>query len=230
MNFGFYYFDTYYLVLVMPAILFALYAQSKVKSTFNKYLRVRSYSGLTGEQVAREILNRNRLHDVKIEHIRGSLTDHYDPRGRVLRLSDSVYNGSSIASIGVAAHEVGHAIQHANSYSALVFRNSLVPIVNFSSKFIWFLILFGFIFSNGLLIDLGIIFYFGVVLFHIITLPVEFNASKRAMIQLENGILRTDEIGPTKRVLDAAALTYVASTLVAVAQLVRLIMLRNRRD
>lgn len=230
MNFGFYYFDPYYLVLVMPAILFALYAQSKVKSTFNKYLRVRSYSGLTGEQVARKILNRNGLHDVKIEHIRGSLTDHYDPRGRVLRLSDPVFNGSSVASIGVAAHEVGHAIQHANSYSALVFRNSLVPIVNFSSKFIWFLILFGFIFGSGILIDLGIIFYFGVVLFHIITLPVEFNASKSAMIQLENGILGTDELGPTKRVLDAAALTYIASTLVAIAQLVRLIMLRNRRD
>lgn len=219
-----------YMYLLLPAILFAAYAQTKVKTTFNKYLKVRTASGFTGASVARMILDRNGLHDVRIEHISGKLSDHYDPRNKVLRLSSPVYNGNSVASLGVAAHEVGHAIQHANEYAPLTFRNTIAPAVSFGSKFVWILVFAGFFFSIEPLISAGILLYLGVVIFQIITLPVEFDASKRALLQLENGVLSYDELKPTKKVLDAAALTYVAATLVAIAQLVRLILLRNRRD
>lgn len=216
-------------IILIPAILFAMYAQAKVKSTFNKYLRIQNKSGYTGAEIARMILDRNGLHDVAIEHIGGSLTDHYDPRKKILRLSTPVYNGRSVASAGVAAHEVGHAIQHAKGYFPLILRNNIAPMANFGARFVWILVFAGFLF-NSVLIQVGILLYLAVVAFQVVTLPVEFNASSRALAQLEGGIITRDEINPAKKVLNAAALTYVAATLVGIAQLIRLILLSSRRD
>ncbi|KXZ39601.1 hypothetical protein SAMN05661008_01206 [Alkalithermobacter thermoalcaliphilus JW-YL-7 = DSM 7308] len=225
-----YYYDPTY-VLLIPAILFTLYAQSKVQSTFSKYLRVHSSKGFTGAQVARYILDKNGLNDVDIQLSRGKLTDHYDPGNKVVRLSNEVYYGTSIASISVAAHEVGHAIQHARNYFPLVFRNTLVPIANIGSSMAWIFILLGFMVSPSF-IDIGILLFLAAVLFQIVTLPVEFNASNRAIDQLkENGLIAFNEESQSKKVLDAAALTYVAAAAAAVSQLLRLIVLRNsRRD
>ncbi len=167
---------------------------------------------------------------MRIELIGGSLTDHYDPRSKVLRLSREVYSGTSVASIGVAAHEVGHAIQHANGYFPLILRNSIAPVASFGARFVWILIFVGFILQAYSLIQLGILLYLAVVAFQVITLPVEFNASHRALVQLQNGIITYEEVSPVKKVLRAAALTYVAATLVAIGQLLRLIILSNRRD
>lgn len=217
------------MIILIPAIIFATYAQSKVKTTFSKFLKVRSNSGYTGAEVARRILDRNGLHSIRIEHINGSLTDHYDPRKKVLRLSTPVYSGSSVASLGVAAHEVGHALQHAKGYVPLSLRNSIVPIANFGSRLVWPLVIAG-LFIAPALLQVGIILYLAVVAFQVITLPVEFNASKRALLQLENNFISNNELQAAKKVLNAAALTYVASTLVAVAQLARLVLLSNRRD
>lgn len=218
------------IIILIPAIIFAMYAQTRVQTTFNKYLRVGSRSGYTGAQVARMILDRNGLHDVRIERIAGRLTDHYDPRSRVVRLSSPVYNGTSVASLGVAAHEAGHALQHANGYFPLILRNNIAPIASFGARFVWILVIGGIILGLYGLIQLGIILYLAVIAFQVVTLPVEFNASNRALVQLEGGILGREEIDPTKKVLRAAALTYVAATLVAVAQLLRLLLLSNRRD
>jgi len=209
-------------------LLISLYAQFKVSSSFGKYLRVPSRNGYSGKEVARLILDRNGLYDVEVEQIGGNLTDHYDPRNRVVRLSSNVYNGRSLASVAVAAHEVGHAIQHSEGYFPLIVRNNIAPIASFSSRIIWILILLGFIISPFLL-DVGIMLYLAIVLFQVITLPVEFNASKRALLQLEDGIVYSEEIGGSKNVLQAAALTYVASTLVAIAQLLRLLAISGRR-
>ncbi|SHH77820.1 hypothetical protein SAMN02745135_02081 [Caloranaerobacter azorensis DSM 13643] len=228
-HYGYYGIDPTF-ILVLPAIIFAMYAQTKVQTTFNKYLRVGNISGYTGAQVARMILDRNGLYDVRIELIGGSLTDHYDPRSKVLRLSREVYSGTSVASIGVAAHEVGHAIQHANDYFPLILRNSIAPVASFGARFVWILIFAGFILQAYSLIQLGILLYLAVVVFQVITLPVEFNASHRALAQLQNGIITYEEVSPVKKVLRAAALTYVAATLVAIGQLLRLIILSNRRD
>ncbi|KGG81116.1 peptidase [Caloranaerobacter azorensis H53214] len=228
-HYGYYGIDPTF-ILVLPAIIFAMYAQTKVQTTFNKYLRVGNISGYTGAQVARMILDRNGLYDVRIELIGGSLTDHYDPRSKVLRLSREVYSGTSVASIGVAAHEVGHAIQHANGYFPLILRNSIAPVASFGARFVWILIFVGFILQAYSLIQLGILLYLAVVAFQVITLPVEFNASHRALVQLQNGIITYEEVSPVKKVLRAAALTYVAATLVAIGQLLRLIILSNRRD
>ena len=222
------YFDSTMIVLI-PAIILAMYAQSKVKSTYEKYVRIASQKGYTGAEVARAILDRNGLTDVRIEHIRGTLSDHYDPRTRVLRLSDMVYRGNSISSSAIAAHEVGHAIQHARDYAPLRFRNAIVPVVNFASNLSWLFILAGLFLSFTGLIDIGIILFTGSVVFQIVTLPVEFNASSRALDELESvGVLTREEIPHSKKVLDAAALTYVAATATAVAQLVRLLLLRER--
>lgn len=219
-----------YLIFVLPALLIGMYAQTKINSTFSKYLKVSSNTGLTGAQIARLILDRNGLNDVYVEQVRGNLTDHYDPRKRVLRLSNNVYSGSSIAAMSVAAHEVGHAIQHAEGYIPLIIRNNIAPIANFGSRMVWIFIMLGFI-LNAFFIDLGIILFLAVVLFQIITLPVEFNASKRALEQLENGISPVDNLKPAKQVLGAAALTYVAATLTAIGELARIFFLtRNRRD
>ncbi len=223
------------LMIMIPAILFTMYAQSKVKSTFNKYLKVQTLKGFTGFQVARGILDRNGMHDVNVEMTRGRLSDHYDPRSKVVRLSPEVYQQSSIASVSVAAHEVGHALQHAKGYLPLTIRNNFVlPIANFGSKTAWIFIIGGFLFRGEIMgvnmLDLGILLFAAAVIFQIVTLPVEFNASTRAVSLLEaNGFVEASEMSQSKKVLNAAALTYVASMAAAVLQLVRLIMLRDRQ-
>lgn len=232
-----FYIDWTYIVLVMPALILAMAAQGKVSSTFNKYSRVQSHIGITGAEAARRIMEQNGIYDVSIERVSGNLTDHYDPSRKVLRLSDSVYSSSSIAAIGVAAHETGHAIQHARNYAPLSLRSLMVPLGNIGSRLSMPLILIGLLFSfassmGNTLITLGIIFFGLSVVFTIITLPVEFNASRRAIACLdESRILYSDEIDGAKKVLSAAAMTYVASTVVALANLLRLIVVfGNRRD
>ena len=225
-----YYIDPTYLILI-PAILISAWAQFKVSSTFNKYSTVRSINGYTGAQVARILLNDAGLQEVEIQQVPGRLSDHYDPRAKVLRLSSDVYGSTSVASIGVAAHEVGHAIQDKESYSALVFRNAIVPLVNFSSSLSWILFFIGILLSYSTLVTIGIILFSVVVLFQLVTLPVEFNASSRALKLLEaRGILYDKEVDGARNVLSAAALTYVAATLMAVLQLVRLIAISNRNS
>ncbi|WP_415318892.1 zinc metallopeptidase [Clostridium perfringens] len=225
-----YYIEPTYLILI-PAILISAWAQFKVSSTFNKYSTVRSINGYTGAQVARILLNDAGLQEVEIQQVPGKLSDHYDPRAKVLRLSSDVYGSTSVASIGVAAHEVGHAIQDKESYSALVFRNAIVPVVNFSSSLSWILFFIGILLSYSTLVTIGIILFSVVVLFQLVTLPVEFNASSRALKLLEaRGILYDKEVDGARKVLSAAALTYVAATLMAVLQLVRLIAISNRNS
>lgn len=225
-----FYWDYTYVIL-LPAILFSMYAQGKIKSTFNRYLKKRTITGITGADAARTILNRNGI-NIPIEIISGNLTDHYDPSKKVLRLSNDVYNGNSVASIGVAAHECGHAIQHEMGYAPLQIRNFLVPVVNIGSNLSWLFIILGFVLGLSGLINLGILLFSAAVIFQLITLPVEYDASSRALKQIEsNGILYGEEINGAKKVLNAAALTYVAATLAAVSQLIRLLVLtRNRRD
>ncbi len=220
-------YDGNWMLFLFPALLFAIYAQIKVSTSFNRYLRIASRSGYTGREVARMILDRNGLYDVRIEPVGGQLTDHYDPRTKVIRLSRDVYNGSSIAAVSVAAHETGHALQHGEGYFPLILRNNIAPVVSIASRFIWLLILLGLVIEPFFL-ELGIMLYLAVVLFQVITLPVEFNASKRALYQLENGIIFKDEVKASKDVLTAAALTYVAATLVAIGQLLRLLSISNR--
>lgn len=215
-------------IFVLPALIFASYAQLKISSAFNKFSRISSETGLTGSQVARMILDRNGLYDVRIEQVGGKLTDHYDPRSRVVRLSPSIYGGNSIASLSVAAHEVGHAIQHADGYYPLILRNNIAPIANIGSRLVWLFIFIGFAVSP-FFIEIGIGLFLSVVLFQVVTLPVEFNASKRALVQLENGIMERDKIKPAKEVLKAAALTYVAATLVAIGELLRLLAMTSSR-
>jgi len=217
-------------ILMIPAIILTLYAQMKVKTTFEKYLRVQSKRGYTGAQVAEYMLHSNGIDNVRIEMVQGHLSDHYDPRSKVLRLSRDVYAGTSIASVSVAAHEVGHAIQHAHGYAPLQIRSMLVPVANLGSSLAWIFIMAGFIISPAFL-DIGILLFLGAVLFQIVTLPVEFNASSRALAGLESGsIVYPDEMRYSKRVLNAAALTYVAAAAAAVMQLIRLLVLRNQRD
>jgi uncharacterized protein len=210
------------------AIGLSMIAQVKVKSTFDKYLKQRSQSGYTGAEAARQVLNKNGLYDVNIEMVNGKLSDHYDPRTRVLRLSREVYSGSSVASIGVAAHEVGHAIQHAENYAPLKIRNAIVPVANFGSRFVFILIIGGIVLSMPPLITLGVLAFMGIVIFQLVTLPVEFDASNRAVKNLKNGIISVEEESAVKKVLNAAAMTYVTSALVAIAQLVRFIGLSRR--
>lgn len=227
--YGYYGIDPTIFILI-PGILFTMYAQFKVSSTTNRYFKVRSKLGYTGEQTARKILDANGLYNVTIEMVRGSLSDHYDPRSNVVRLSEDVYYGTSITSVSVAAHECGHAIQHAKGYAPLQIRSSLVPVVSFASNISWFLILIGFVMS-GPFLKIGILLFSASVLFQIVTLPVEFNASRRALVQIGNeGILEGKEIKEGKDVLTAAALTYVAAALVSVLQLLRLIAISQRRD
>lgn len=218
------------IILVMFAVLISSFAQNKVNSTYNKYSKVISQSGYSGYQVARKILDKNGLYNVPIEMVSGRLSDHYDPTKRVLRLSRDVYNGNSVASIGVAAHEVGHAVQHEQNYSPLTIRNSIAPVVSFSSKFLWVVIFGGIILSLPGLVTIGIGIYILAIAFQLITLPVEFDASNRAIASLEQGILSPAEIKPTRKVLNAAAFTYVAATLASIAQLIRLIGISNRRN
>lgn len=226
----FFYFDTYYLFLVIPAVLIALWAQVNVSSTFRKYNNVRNVKGVTADEVARRILDDNGLYNVQIERVSGNLSDHYDPRSNVVRLSDSTYGNSSVGAIGVAAHEVGHAIQHATGYLPIKIRQAIIPVTQIGSSIAIPLAILGIIMSWNVLVTIGILLFSAVVLFQLVTLPVEFNASSRAMKTLETqSILEGGELVGAKRVLRAAALTYVAALIVAIANLVRLIALSNRR-
>ena len=227
----FWHFDYYYLILVVPALLIAAWAQMKVSSTFNRYSHASTRSGLTGAGVARRILDMNGLQNVRVEHISGKLTDHYDPRSATVRLSDNVYNSSSIAAIGVAAHETGHAVQHATHYVPLTVRNAIIPATNIGSKLSVPLLLVGLLVNQPFLINFGIILFATVTVFQLITLPVEFNASRRAVATLDSmGVVDNVEKSGARKVLTAAALTYVAALLVSIAQLLRLVLLFGRRN
>lgn len=231
MPFYYYYDPTYSLVLI--GLLLCLAASAQVRSTYAKYGRVRSRSGLTGREAAERILRSAGIYDVRIEHVSGNLTDHFDPGNRVLRLSDATYQSASVAAVGVAAHECGHAIQHSRGYAPLKIRSAIVPVANFGSAIAWPLILLGLLFnsrSSYLLIQIGILAFSFAVLFQLVTLPVEFNASRRAVQILgESGMLLPDELSMTKKVLRAAALTYVAGAASAILQLLRIILLTGGR-
>ncbi len=233
MPYGYYYrmFDPTY-ILVLIGVIISLWASAKVKTTYAKYSRVRSMSGMTGAQAAERILYSAGIYDVRIEHVRGDLTDHYDPRNRVLRLSDTVYGSTSVAAIGVAAHECGHAVQDQKDYAPLRIRNSLVPVANFGTMAAWPIIIAGLIFgSSSFLINLGILLFSLGVLFQLVTLPVEFDASRRAIEMLgSQGILYGDEVRQTRKVLSAAAMTYVAAAAAAILSLLRLLILFGGRD
>ena len=223
--------------LLIPALIFALWAQWKVQHTYNRMMQVRASNGLTGRDMARAILSRNGIDDVQIEEVQGVLSDHYDPASKKVRLSAPVYEGSSLASIAVAAHEIGHVLQHKERYAPLAIRSAIVPVANFGSTLAFPLFFIGFLFGrnlgqfSNLLMDLGILFFTGAVAFQMVTLPVEFDASKRALRQLtETGALAPQEVGLAKQVLDAAALTYVAAAAMAALQLLRLIILRRSRN
>lgn len=232
-----FYYDPTMIVLI-PAIIFTFYAQSKVKSAYSRYSKVPNRKGITGAQAARMILDSNGMSHVPIEIVKGQLTDHYDPKKDVMRLSNDVYNGRSLAAVSIAAHESGHAIQDGTSYGLLKFRSAIAPVVSLVSTASWPLMLIGIMLiaannltTGYLLFDLGIIFFLGVILFHAVTLPVEFNASSRAMTQLvELGILYEDEKGCAKKVLSAAALTYVAALATAILNLVRILLIRGRNS
>lgn len=234
--FGFGFFDPTFIILI-PGLIIAMYAQFKVQSTFSKYVQVQAGSGLTGAQAAQRVLEDSGIYDVKIEAIEGHLSDHYDPKKKALRLSPDVYNGTSLASLGVAAHEAGHAIQHARHYWPLNIRSSFVPVAQIGSTLAFPIFLLGLFFRSGLsnwLIWTGIYLFSAVVLFQIVTLPVEFNASRRALVALEAGCyISPAEAGGAKKVLDAAALTYVAAALMGILQLLRLLFIAGafgRRD
>ena len=234
MRYGYYGFD-WTIVLVLIGALISLWAQGRVTSTFNKYSKVRSRTGMTGADAAMRLLRAQGIYDVSVRPVSGNLTDHYDPRTKVVNLSESVYYATSVAAIGVAAHECGHAMQHNEGYAPLNFRSALVPVVNFGSKLSWPLILLGVLFGGvgSTLCQVGILMFTLVVLFQLVTLPVEFNASKRAVKLLDSqGILAVDEVQGTKKVLGAAALTYVAAAASTILQLLRLIILYGgrRRD
>ncbi|ADU30156.1 zinc metallopeptidase [Evansella cellulosilytica] len=215
-----------YFIYLAVLMIIPLWAQSKVKSAYRKYSQVASSSGMTGAQVARKILNDNGLYDVTVEPVKGQLTDHYDPRKKVVRLSEHNYYGNSVAGAAVAAHEVGHAMQDYEGYAFLRFRHALVPVANFGSNTAIFIIIAGFLMTIPQLVLLGIVFMSAAVLFQLVTLPVEFNASNRAMEQVVSaGVIRNNEERETKKVLDAAALTYVAAALVAVIELARFVLM-----
>lgn len=231
--------DQYYLIFVVPALILSLIAQFKVKSTFNKYSKELSKRNITGAQAAAYLLKVNGITDVKIERISGNLTDHYSPNEKVLRLSDPVFDKTSIAAVGVAAHETGHAIQHATNYGPLGLRSFLVPVANIGSQFGPILAIAGLAFSSSLggtlgtmIINIGLLLFAASVLFYIITLPVEFNASKRALAILkDSNALNEDELKGVKKVLSSAAMTYVASALTAIGNFLRIFMItRNRRN
>lgn len=226
---GFYFDRT--IILLLPAMIIAFWAQSKVSSTYKKYRTVRTMNGYTGEKIARMILDASGLYDVPVLETSGELTDHYDPRSRVIRLSRDIYYGTSIASAGIAAHEVGHAIQHQEAYKPLVLRTSIARAVNFSSQASILIFMIGLLFSIPFLTNLGIVFFTVAVIYQLITLPVEFNASRRALNILENrNILYGNEINGAKNVLSAAAMTYVAAALMSISQLIRLIAISNRNN
>ena len=219
------------IVLLIPCLALALYAQSKVKRTYAKFRQIGSAAGLSGAETARRLLRENGIVDVAVEEVAGELSDHYDPRDRVVRLSSDIYRGHHLAGLAVAAHEVGHALQHATGYFALNLRHSFLPVANIGTWAAFPLFMLGFFFNTPQLMDLGILFYAVVLAFQVITLPVEFNASSRAMVQLVDGrYLAAEEGVLAKKVLNAAALTYVAATATSLMHLVRLLILRGSRD
>jgi Zn-dependent membrane protease YugP len=225
------FFDYYYIVLVVPTIILSIIAQIMVKSTFAKYSKVQCSKRITGQDSAALLLKANNIRDVQIESVRGSLTDHYDPSSKVLRLSQPVYDRNSIAAVGVAAHETGHAIQHARGYGPLFLRSTLVPVANIGSMLGPYIAMAGLFLGRPMLLNIGIILFGGAVLFYVITLPVEFDASARAIAILRaNNVLTKEELNGVKKVLTATAMTYVASALTALMSLLRLVLLsRNRR-
>lgn len=225
-----YYIDPYYLLYIVPAILLGLFAQIRVKSAFNKYSKVKAKGGLTGKEAARAILDRHGLYSVDVRRIGGELTDHFDPRSNVINLSTPVYDSNSIAAIGVAAHEAGHAVQHQTGYWFIKVRTAIIPVCNIGATISPLLIILGFVLSWAELYWLGIILFGTVALFQLVTLPVEFNASKRAIAILEsNGTLTYDELKGARAVLSAAALTYVAALLTSLMQLFYYLSFSNRK-
>lgn len=224
------------MIFLIPAMLLAFYAQAKVSSTFRRYSNIQTRNGMTGVNAARRVLDINGLHDVRIESIRGNLTDHYDPRNKVLRLSESVFRENSISAVSVACHEAGHAIQHSIGYTPLKLREFIVPAVNLASRLTWPLLIIGIFLSTSgymlqgdLMFNIGIAVFLAVVLFHVITLPVEFNASNRAIDQMvECNVIALEETKGAKKVLRAAGLTYIAALAMALANLFRMIALKNR--
>lgn len=226
--------DPTYILVIIGAVI-CLIASANVKSTYNRYAKYRSATNMTGAEAAQRLLQAAGIYDVRVGHVAGELSDHYDPTKKVLNLSDSVYGSTSVAAIGVAAHECGHAIQHANGYAPLKFRSAFVPVANFGSMLAWPVILLGLFInseSSQMIINLGIILFSFAVIFQLVTLPVEFDASRRALVLLERqGILRESELPHTRKVLGAAALTYVASAAASILQLLRIVILfGGRRD
>ncbi|MBR5798204.1 MAG: zinc metallopeptidase [Clostridia bacterium] len=233
MFFGYFYGD-WSLIVVLPALIFTLWAQMSVRSAYRQYSQVRNSYGMTGADAARRILNQNGLHHIRIEAVRGEMTDHYDPRAGVIRLSEGVYNNASVAAVGIAAHEAGHAVQHATAYGALKLRNSIIPVCRFGSIAAMPLFIIGLLVASDALMTVGILAYAAVTLFQLITLPVEFNASRRAMKAIEGwGYMSDAEMDGSRRVLRAAAMTYVAALATSLLTLLRLLLIfsggRNRR-
>lgn len=225
-----FWYDYYYLILVVPAIIVSLIAQTKVKTTYSKYSKVANSKRITGAQAAYNVLRHYGINDVRIEQVSGKLSDHYDPRSNVIRLSPEVYSGASIASIGIACHEAGHAAQHAENYVPIKIRNAILPVANIGSSAGVFIAIMGYFLGFGILVDIGIILFAAVVAFQLVTLPIEFNASSKAIKVIdETGMLHTEEQTGAKKVLTAAAMTYVASLLVSIMSLIRLILRTNRR-
>lgn len=224
------YFDPYYWIILMPAFLIALLAQLNVSSTFNRYARVGSRRGLTGAQAAEEVLRAHGVYGVRVTRVSGKLTDHYDPRSNTIRLSDSVYGSTSIASVGVAAHEAGHAVQYAQEYGPIKVRGAIIPVCNFSSQISILLIILGFVMYSRPLFAVGVILFAVATVFQVVTLPVEFDASRRAIQSLRaTHLLDEQELRGAKKVLGAAAMTYVAALLVSIAQLLRYVLAFNSR-
>lgn len=221
----FYYYDPYYWMILVPAMLIALLAQLNVSATFNRYSRVASRRGLTGAQAAEAVLRAHGVYDVRIERVSGRLSDHYDPRSNVIRLSDGVYGSTSVASLGVAAHEAGHAVQYAQGYGPIKLRTAIIPVCNIGSQLSILLIVLGLIFYFPALFGVGVILFAVAVVGQVVTLPVEFNASRRAMASLrDTGLLEKEELRGARKVLTAAAMTYVAALLVSIAQLLRFLL------
>ena len=227
------YIDPWYIILVVPAMLLAFWAQINVNTTFSRYSKVLAPSGMTGAESARRVLEANGVTGVRIERISGNLTDHFDPKTNTIRLSESVYDATTVSAVGVAAHEAGHAVQYAVGYSPMKLRAAIIPATNIGSQLAMPLVLLGLIFSSAMLVDIGILAFSMSTLFQLVTLPVEFNASRRAVVTLESSCVSDTEVKGAKAVLRAAALTYVAALAVSLASLLRIILLfgnRNRRD
>ncbi|MFG6327587.1 MAG: zinc metallopeptidase [Lachnospiraceae bacterium] len=232
--FGYFYYYDPTLIFALIGLVLSLLASARVNTVFNKYSRVMSRQGITGAMAAERILHSQGIYDVRIERVSGKLSDHYDPRSKVLRLSDSTYGDTSVAAIGVAAHECGHAVQHAKGYGPLAVRSALVPLANIGSSLGYILVIIGLLFTRNtgtMLITIGLIAFSCAVLFQIVTLPVEFNASSRALVMLEGqGILGSEEIKGSRKVLSAAAMTYVAAAATSILQLIRLIIIAGGRN